>query len=77
MREKHYKQERRYLKEAKRAHKNFNSVGERKNFIEGIKREYRSLKRSEKQVIKKQMIDKVWGVDDDQYDPQEDQMLDE
>jgi len=55
MREKNYKQKRADLKEEKRLglKNSFESNDQRRNFVKDIKRSYRSLKRSEKQSVKK------------------------
>ena len=57
MRSKNYKQKRTDLKEEKREgmKQDFEDTKSRKKFVEGIKRSYRSLKRSERQVVKKQI----------------------
>lgn len=53
--EKFYKNRRDKVKEENRnsKDKSFKSTKERKKFKEGLKREYRALKRSEKQDVKK------------------------
>lgn len=78
MKEKNYKQKRTDLKQEKRqAMKNrFESNDQRRNFVQSIKRSYRSLKRSERQAIKKEINDKVWGLDEEQFDPDENKMTD-
>jgi hypothetical protein len=57
MRSKNYNQKRIELKEQKREglKSEFEDTKSRKRFIDGVKRTYRALKRSEKQVIKKQI----------------------
>lgn len=52
--ERFYKNKRDKIKEENRnsKDKSFKSVKERKKFKEGLKREYRALKRSEKQDVK-------------------------
>lgn len=58
MKEKNYKQKRKDLKEKKRQtlkDGGFEHAEERKKFVEDVKRTFRSLKRSEKQIIKKQI----------------------
>lgn len=77
MKEKNYKQKRTDLKQEKRqAMKNrFESNDQRRNFVQSIKRSYRSLKRSERQAIKKEIENKIWGLDDEQFDPDEDKII--
>ena len=62
MREKNYKQKRADLKEEKRLglKNSFESNDQRRNFVKDIKRSYRSLKRSEKQSVKKQVENELW-----------------
>jgi hypothetical protein len=76
MRQKNYDQKRKEVKKQKRENKNFNTSNERRHFVEGMKREYRSIKRSERQAIQKEINDKVWGLDEEQFDPDEDKILD-
>lgn len=54
MKEKDYEQKRRDLKKIKKEgmKKDFQDTKSRKKFVDGIKTSFRSLKRSEKQVIK-------------------------
>lgn len=77
MKAKNYDQKRKDLKREKRSgmKQDFEDTKSRKRFIEGVKRTYRSLKRSEKQSIKKEIVDKIWGLDDEQYDSTEEEML--
>ena len=72
MRQKNYKQKRTDLKEEKRLglKNSFESNDQRRNFVKDIKRSYRSLKRSEKQIVKKEVNDKVWGLDNESFDEQ-------
>lgn len=55
MKAKNYDKKRKELKVEKREgmKQDFEDTKSRKRFVEGIKRSYRSLKRSEKQVVKK------------------------
>lgn len=78
MRQKNYKQKRTDLKNEKRLgmKNHFESNDQRRNFVQSIKRSYRSLKRSERQAIKKEINDKVWGLDEEQFDPDENKMTD-
>ena len=57
MRTKNYKQKRIDLKDDKRVglKNHFEDNQQRKKFIQDIKRSFRSLKRSERQVVKKQI----------------------
>ena len=57
MRAKNYKQKRTDLKDEKRIglKNHFEDNQQRRKFVESIKRSYRSLKRSERQVVKKQI----------------------
>lgn len=59
MKRKDYKHKREELKKEKREvlKEGFDNGDQRKNFINGVKRTYRSLKRSEKQAIQKQIED--------------------
>jgi hypothetical protein len=59
--EKYYKNKRDKVKEKNRESKDFdfNSSKERKKFKEGLKAEYRSLKRQEKQDIQKFIDDEI------------------
>ena len=61
---KNYSQKRKLLKSQKREamKRDFKASGERNNLIEGFKKEYRSIKRSEKNAIKKQISEEI---DDD------------
>jgi hypothetical protein len=61
MRTKNYKQKRIDLKEEKREgmKQDFEDMKSRKRFVEGIKRSYRSLKRSERQIIKKKIDEDI------------------
>lgn len=70
MKQKNYDKKKKDLKDLKRVHKevHFESTKHRKAFIDDVKRSFRSLKRSEKQIINKQIEEKVWGIDDEQYD---------
>jgi len=63
MKDKNYNQERKRLKKAKRAglKRKFNSTQERKNAKESFNREFRSLKRSEKNKVKTD-IKREFGV---------------
>lgn len=62
MKSKDYDKKRKDLKDAKREgmKKDFEDTNSRKKFVEGIKRSYRSLKRSERQAVKKD-IEKELG----------------
>jgi len=57
MRAKNYKQKRTDLKDEKRIglKNHFEDNQQRRKFVQDIKRSYRSLKRSERQVVKKQI----------------------
>jgi hypothetical protein len=57
MKAKNYKQKRTDLKDEKRIglKNHFENNQQRRKFVQGIKRQYRALKRSEKQVVKKQI----------------------
>jgi len=55
MKEKNYKQKRNELKDEKRRKKSFKSSEDRRNFVDGIKRSYRALKRSERQQTRKRI----------------------
>ena len=57
MKNKDYDKKRKELKEEKREGRkaHFESTNERKKFVEGVNKTFRSLKRSEKQVIKKRI----------------------
>jgi hypothetical protein len=63
MKTKDYDKKRRTLKQEKREgmKEHFEDTLHRKNFVEGIKKEFRAVKRSEKQVIKKEMLDDAFG----------------
>jgi hypothetical protein len=63
MKTKDYDKKRRTLKQEKREgiKEHFESTLHRKKFVEGIKKEFRAVKRSEKQVIQKEMIDDAYG----------------
>jgi hypothetical protein len=65
MKTKNYKQKRKDLKIEKRqiSKTSFENTNIRKARVNDIKRKYRSLKRSERQVIKKQIKDNVDGID--------------
>lgn len=60
---KNYKQKRKELKGVKREvmKRGFESSGERKNVTDSFKRESRSLKRSEKNAVKRELRDE-YGV---------------
>jgi len=71
MKSKDYNKKRRNLKDEKRAglKEKFEDTRHRKAFVEDIKRSFRSVKRSERQVIKKEMNDIVAGeIDLEEYD---------
>lgn len=72
MKQKNYKQKRKELKEEKRQgmKRDFEDTKSRKRFVDGIKTSYRSLKRSEKQITKKDIESKIWGYDEESFDPQ-------
>jgi hypothetical protein len=61
MKAKNYKQKRTELKVEKREgmKQDFEDTKSRKRFVEGIKRTYRSLKRSERQIVKKKIDDDI------------------
>lgn len=61
MKAKNYDQKREDLKREKREgmKQDFEDTKSRKRFVEGVKRTYRSLKRSEKQVVKKKIDDDI------------------
>ena len=69
MRTKNYKQKRADLKDEKRIgiKNTFEDNQQRKKFIEGIKRQYRALKRSERQVINKQIKHDIENNEDKNY----------
>lgn len=66
MKTKDYDKKRKELKDLKRENKetHFEDTKHRKAFIDDIKRSFRSVKRSEKQVIKKEMIDNAYCCGD-------------
>lgn len=70
MKSKDYNKKRKTLKDEKREgmKEKFENTLHRKKFVEGIKKEFRAVKRSEKQVIKKQMIDAALGIDEESFD---------
>ena len=62
MKNKNYKQKRLDLKEEKREgleNSRFEDTQHRKKFVEGIKRSFRALKRSERQFIQRQINDEI------------------
>jgi len=61
MKAKNYDQKREDLKREKREgmKQDFENTKSRKKFVEGIKRSYRSLKRSERQIVKKKIDDDI------------------
>ena len=65
--EKYYKNKRDKVKEQNRESKDFKfkSTKERKNFKDGLKTEYRSIKRSEKQDVRKYIDDELDSLFDD------------
>lgn len=67
MKTKDYNKKRKELKELKRENKetHFEDTKHRKAFIDDIKRSFRSVKRSEKQVIKKEIINDAFGLGED------------
>jgi len=73
MKAKDYDKKRKELKEEKREGRksHFESTNERKKFVEGVNKTFRSLKRSEKQNIKKNLMDKAYGLDDEQWDDED------
>lgn len=73
MKSKDYDKKRRNLKNEKRAglKEKFEDTRHRKAFVEDIKRSFRSVKRSEKQIIEKEIYDEIWGIDEESYDEDE------
>jgi hypothetical protein len=73
MKSKDYDKKRKDLKNKKREgmKEKFENTLHRKKFVEDIKRSFRAVKRSEKQIIQKEMIDEVWGVDEEHFDSDE------
>jgi len=63
MKNKDYDKKRKDLKDEKRAgmKERFENTLHRKKFVEGIKKEFRAVKRSERQFIKKEMKGIVEG----------------
>lgn len=66
MKPKDYDRKRRALRDEKREgmKEDFVDTKARKKFVDGIKRSYRSLKRSERQVIDKEIEDAIYNEDD-------------
>jgi len=72
MKAKDYDKKRKDLKDLKRENKEtrFEDTKHRKAFIDDVKRSFRSVKRSEKQAIRKQMIDDAHCTGDAWLDEQ-------
>lgn len=70
MKTKNYDQKKRDLKKQKKEglKREFQNTRERKKFVDGIKTSFRSLKRSEKQVLQKEIMDKAFGLDNESFD---------
>jgi len=70
MKTKNYEQKKRDLKKQKKEglKREFQNTRERKKFVDGIKTSFRSLKRSEKQVLQKEIMDRALGLDDESFD---------
>jgi len=70
MKAKNYDQKKRDLKKQKKEglKREFQNTRERKKFVDGIKTSFRSLKRSEKQVLQKEIMDRAFGLDDESFD---------
>lgn len=70
MKAKNYEQKKRDLKKQKKEglNREFQNTRERKKFVDGIKTSFRSLKRSEKQVLQKEIMDRAFGLDDESFD---------
>jgi hypothetical protein len=70
MKAKNYEQKKRDLKKQKKEglKREFQNTRERKKFVDGIKTSFRSLKRSEKQVLQKEIMDRALGLDDESFD---------
>jgi len=70
MKSKNYDQKKRDLKKQKKEglKREFQNTRERKKFVDGIKTSFRSLKRSEKQVLQKEIMDRAFGLDDESFD---------
>lgn len=70
MKAKNYDQKKRDLKKQKKEglKREFQNTRERKKFVDGIKTSFRSLKRSEKQVLQKEIMDKAFGLDNESFD---------
>lgn len=70
MKTKNYEQKKRDLKKQKKEglKREFQNTRERKKFVDGIKTSFRSLKRSEKQVLQKEIMDKAFGLDNESFD---------